>query len=140
MASNSMILYHGSKSGIKGNIAPISRDKCDFGKGYDLIIGSIANDRMFVVLDRFFNGDITDVALINSWSVLKLGKQYVALTKKACERIIIVDEYVLSGEEREILKQENLQNRAKGVAMAEEICRKYRREGRYFDELIKERD
>ncbi len=212
MASNSMILYHGSKSGIKGNIAPISRDKCDFGKGfymgtertqpltlicnypkarlytvkidlsglrilsidvgiewalliaynrgkmegikassiykhyekmsrgYDLIIGSIANDRMFVVLDRFFNGDITDVALINSLSVLKLGKQYVALTEKACEQIIIVDEYVLSGEEREILKQENLQNRAKGVAMAEEICRKYRREGRYFDELIKERD
>lgn len=212
MAGNSMILYHGSKSGIKGNIAPISRDKCDFGKGfymgtertqpltlicnypkarlyavkidlsglrilsidvgiewalliaynrgkmegiktssiykhyekmsrgYDLIIGSIANDRMFVVLDRFFNGDITDVALINSLSVLKLGKQYVALTEKACERIIIVDEYVLSGEEREILKQENLQNRAKGVAMAEEICRKYRREGRYFDELIKERD
>ena len=121
-------LYHGSKSGLKGSIAPISRDKCDFGRGfymgsersqpltlicnypeaelytlnirlaglklleiepglewalfiaynrgklnhikntalyerfksmaegYDLIVGYIANDRMFVVLDRFFNG------------------------------------------------------------------------------------
>ena len=27
-------LYHGSKSGIGGNIAPISRDRCDFGKGF----------------------------------------------------------------------------------------------------------
>lgn len=30
----SLILYHGSKSGIKGPIAPISRDRCDFGKEY----------------------------------------------------------------------------------------------------------
>ena len=29
-----IILYHGSKSGIKGSIAPISRERCDFGKGF----------------------------------------------------------------------------------------------------------
>lgn len=29
-----MILYHGSKSGIKGDIAPKSRDACDFGQGF----------------------------------------------------------------------------------------------------------
>lgn len=27
-------LYHGSKSGIRGEIAPISRERCDFGKGF----------------------------------------------------------------------------------------------------------
>lgn len=27
-------LYHGSKSGIRGDIAPISRERCDFGKGF----------------------------------------------------------------------------------------------------------
>lgn len=27
-------LYHGSKSGISGTIAPISREHCDFGKGF----------------------------------------------------------------------------------------------------------
>lgn len=47
-----------------------------------MIIGYIANDRMFIVLDRFFNGEITDLALVNSLSALKLGKQYVALTEK----------------------------------------------------------
>ncbi len=154
-------LYHGSKSGIHGAIAPISREHCDFGKGFymgtdrkqpltlicnypkakiytlsvnlsdlkildvepgldwallvaynrgkmetakhltiynriknlskdcDMIVGYIANDRMFVVLDRFFNGEITDLALINSLSALKLGRQYVALTKKACQKIKI---------------------------------------------------
>ena len=29
-----LILYHGSKEGIVGDIAPISRDHCDFGKGF----------------------------------------------------------------------------------------------------------
>lgn len=31
---NTITLYHGSKSGIKGEIAPLSREKCDFGKGF----------------------------------------------------------------------------------------------------------
>ena len=29
-----LTLYHGSKSGIDGAIAPMSRDRCDFGKGF----------------------------------------------------------------------------------------------------------
>ena len=29
-----MILYHGSRNGIKGKISPISRERCDFGKGF----------------------------------------------------------------------------------------------------------
>lgn len=29
-----VILYHGSREGIKGNIQPVSRERCDFGKGF----------------------------------------------------------------------------------------------------------
>ena len=201
-------LYHGSKSGIRGPIAPLSREHCDFGKGFymgtdrtqpltlicnfpnakiytlsvdlsnlkildleaglewallvaynrgkmeaiknsqiykkyedlskgcDMVVGYIANDRMFVVLDRFFNGEITDLALINSLSALKLGKQYVALTKRACRQIKIIDVQGISEKERNKLKQESETNRSKGIALAENICRKYRREGRFFDEII----
>ena len=206
--NETVTLYHGSKSGIQGAIAPASRERCDFGKGFymgtdrnqpltlicnypdakiytlrvdlsdlkildvevgldwallvaynrgkmesvkhsiiynriadlnkgcDMIIGYIANDRMFVVLDRFFNGEITDLALINSLSALKLAKQYVALTEKACKKIEIIDEQGLTTKERDKLKQESKENRSKGIAMADEICRKYRREGRFFDEIL----
>lgn len=201
-------LYHGSKSGIQGNITPQSREHCDFGKGFymgteqsqpltlicnypnsslytlnidlseltildlnldldwalfvaynrgkmemikglslynkyaelgkncDIISGYIANDRMFVVLDRFFNGIITDVSLIHCLSELKLGKQYVALTDKACSKIKILNEQVLTEDERMELKQKSEENRSKGISLAEEICRKYRREGRFFDEIL----
>ena len=102
-----------------------------------MIIGYIANDRMFVVLDLFFNGEITDMALVNSLSALKLGRQYVALTEKACKKIRILDEQKLTEDDRKNLKQESEANRSKGIAMADEICRKYRRDGMFFDEILK---
>lgn len=208
--SETVTLYHGSKSGIQGGFAPVSREHCDFGKGFymgtdriqpltlicnypdaklytlsvdlsglkildveagmdwallvaynrgkmenvknsaiynhyanlskgcDMIIGYIANDRMFVVLDRFFNGEITDFALINSLSALKLDKQYAVLTQKACQKIKILDEQKLTESDRNKLKQKSEENRSRGIAMADEICRKHRRDGRFFDEILKE--
>ena len=209
-SSGKMILYHGSKSGIKGPITPTSREYCDFGKGFymgtepyqpltlisdfddskfyvvsldmkrlrklevkpdldwamlvaynrgkieevkgsslyehyaamskgcDMIIGSIANDRMFYVLDNFFLGNITDKALVMSLSALQLGEQYVAITEKACKHIKIEAEVELSHLERIFLRDLSEQNRVKGVNLAKEICRDYRREGRFFDEILKE--
>ena len=34
LKSDELILYHGSRGGLSGNIKPISREKCDFGKGF----------------------------------------------------------------------------------------------------------
>ena len=205
-----MLLYHGSKSGIKGPIAPISRERCDFGKGfymgtepyqpltlisdfeeskfyvisldmtglrvlnvkpdlewamlvaynrgkmdevrgtslyeqyaamsngYDVVVGSIANDRMFYVLDNFFLGNITDKALVMSLSALQLGEQFVAITEKACEHVKIETEIELSHLERNFLRVLSESNRVKGVNLANEICRDYRREGQFFDEILKE--
>ena len=203
-----VLLYHGSKSGIKGSIKPISRKFCDFGRGFymgterlqpltlicnfpyarlytvkadltdlrtiemeasidwalliayhrgkmdqirgsgmyqkyagltvgcDMIVGDIANDRMFVVLDRFFSGEISDAALIGCLSAMKLGKQYVALTEKACRQIEIVDEAAISEAERGALRAESEAHRQEGIRQAEEICRRHRRDGRFFDEII----
>jgi transcriptional regulator with XRE-family HTH domain len=202
------ILYHGSKSGIEGRIAPISREKCDFGAGFymgtepsqpltlicdfekskfyivsilikdleilevptdlnwsmivaynrgklesikgtdmyekyrnlcekkDVIIGSIANDRMFYVLDNFFLGNITDLALIKSLSALQLGKQYVAVTQKGCDAVRIEKEISLSYLERKFLQDVSEENRAKGIRAANDICKNYRREGEFFDEIM----
>jgi hypothetical protein len=110
----------------------------NFAKDYDIIKGYIANDRMFVVLDRFFAGTITDTALIESLSALKLGKQYVLLNEKACDAIKIVTRHDLTELECDRLKITSDENRKNGIALAEEICHKYRREGRYFDEILKE--
>ena len=202
------VLYHGSKKGIAGDIAPISRAECDFGQGfymgtatlqpltlvcaeekpkfytvefdlsglkileveigmdwammiayyrkqmekvkgteiyeryahfadgYDVIVGYIANDRMYTELARFFNGTITDVALLKCLSVLDLGKQYVAVTQKACDQIKIIEERDLHLLERLALQDKSVARRAEGVALADEVVKQYRREGRFFDEIL----
>ena len=206
---NKLILYHGSKKGITGDVAPISREECDFGRGfymgtstlqpltlicnedkpkfyaveldltglkvltvdigmdwamliayhrkemesakgtavyekyahiadgYYVIIGYIANDRMYTELFRFFNKTLTDVALINCLSALDLGKQYVAISEKACRQIRILKEEPLSPLELALLKDMSAERRKEGVALAEEIEVKYRREGKFFDEILR---
>ena len=73
---NSVVLYHGSKNGLAGNIRPISRELCDFGKGFYM------------------------------------------------------------GAERDTLRQESERLRQEGIRKAEEIYRKHRRDGLFFDEII----
>lgn len=102
----------------------------------DLVIGSIANDRMFYVIDNFFVGNITDAALVGSLSALQLGKQYVAVTQKACDAVRIEKEIEISYLERLFIKDIAEQNRAKGVSLANDICKNFRREGLFFDELL----
>ncbi len=204
-----LILYHGSKKGIIGEIAPISREECDFGNGfymgtnvlqpltlicnedkpkfytveldltglkvltieigmdwamliayyrkemenvkgtdiyekyahmadgYDVVIGYIADDRMYTELSRFFNKTLTDVALINCLSALDLGKQYVAISEKACKQIKILKEEYPSQLELLLLKDMSVNRRKEGIALAEEIEVKYRREGKFFDEILR---
>ena len=204
-----LVLYHGSKKGIVGDIAPISREECDFGSGfymgtsplqpltlicnedkpkfyaieldmtglnvltvevgmdwamliayhrkemesakgtviyekyahmadgYDVIIGYIANDRMYTELSRFFNKTLTDAALINCLSALDLGKQYVAISGKACKQIKIVKEEPLSQLELALLRDMSAKRRKEGIALAEQVEVQYRREGKFFDEILK---
>jgi transcriptional regulator with XRE-family HTH domain len=202
------VLFHGSKAGIEGDIQPISRRYCDFGRGfymgdnawqpltlicaypesifytmrldpdglsvldipagiewamviaysrgklesikgapfyqkyakmlssYDIVCGTIANDRMFYVLDRFFAGDITDTGLIECLSSLQLGKQYAALTQKACSQITILEKIPVPEIVRLCMQERGLKNREMGIQNANEICRQHRRDGRFFDEIL----
>ncbi len=204
-----LILYHGSKKGLVGEIAPKSRDDCDFGRGfymgtdtlqpltlvcgepkprfyavdlnleglkvidielgmewamviaynrgymdiikgsemyekyahyldgYDMVVGYIANDRLYTELNRFFNGDITDEALMRCLSALDLGKQYVALTDKGCKAVTVLQDDPISPFELSVLQEKSIERRKEGNALAKEIERQYRRVGKYFDEILR---
>lgn len=206
---NRSVLYHASRFGISGNIQPISRSRCDFGKGFymgtdpiqpltlvcneknpvlytldfntenlsvldvemgidwamliayyrgymddktesvvyekyahmadgcDVIVGYIANDRMYQVLTDFFERRITDTALIGSLSALKLGRQYVAITQKACDQIRIIKERPLQKLDLMILKDRSKIRRREGIELADRIVTEHRRDGRYFDEIVR---
>ncbi len=132
-----LVAYHRGKM-EKINGTPFYNKYRDMTQDKDLIIGNIANDRMFFVIDNFFVGNVTDMALINSLSALQLGKQYVVITQKGCDAVRIEAEVELSYLERQFIKEIAEENRAKGISLANDICKNYRREGMYFDEILDE--
>ena len=78
------------------------------------------------------------MALVNSLSALKLGKQYVATTAKACAAVRVEKELSISMMERRFLQDESEANRQKGITLANDICKNYRREGKFYDEILDE--
>jgi hypothetical protein len=132
-----LVAYHRGKM-EKINGTPFYNKYRSMTLNKDLIIGSIANDRMFFVIDNFFVGNVTDMALINSLSALQLGKQYVAVSQRGCDSVHIEAEVELSYLERLFMKEVAEENRARGISLANDICKNYRREGMYFDEILDE--
>jgi len=104
----------------------------------NIAIGYIADDKMYIVLKNFFEGNITDVALIDSLRALNLGLQVVALTQEICDGIKIEKEIKLTYLEKKVAKIKSQENRKLGVALSDKICQENRREGKYFDEILKE--
>ncbi len=130
-----LVAYHrGRMDKIKGT--KLYEKYENYLSNRDLAIGSIADDRIFYVIDNFFQELITDQALVGSLSALQLGKQYVLLTQKGCDKVKIEMKVKLSWLERKCLQIVNEENRIKGVNIANEICKNYRREGRFFDEIL----
>lgn len=132
-----LVAYHRGKM-EKINGTSFYNKYRDMTQGKDLVIGNIANDRMFFVIDNFFVGNVTDMALVNSLSALQLGKQYVIISQKGCDAVRIEAEVELSYLERQFIKEIAEENRARGISLANDICKNYRREGMYFDEILDE--
>lgn len=66
----------------------------------DVIIGTIADDRMSMVLEDFFNGSRTDIGMLECLKYVNLGKQVVLKTQRACDRIKVISEQKLTIEMR----------------------------------------
>ena len=52
--------------------------------------------------------------------------------------IKIEKEIPISMLERRFLQDESEANRQKGITLANDICKNYRREGKFFDEILEE--
>ena len=74
-----MLLYHGSKSGIVGEIAPKSREMCDFGKGFYMgtdpgqpltLICDFEKSKFYVVSLDMKNLDTIEIKAALDWAML----------------------------------------------------------------------
>ncbi len=106
-------------------------------KNSDYIIAPIADNRMFRIMDRFIDGEITDEQCKHCLAATNLGKQYVLLTEKATSKVDILERCYISKAEREnylTQKQAEINDSDNKVKFS---LIKYKREGKYIEEILK---
>ena len=105
---------------------------------YDVIIGPIADDKMAISMDNFFNNIITYGQLIKCLTQLDIGDQYCLKTSKAinnlkCEAIYNIEDKGL----RSLIREYAFESTQKASKHAE-IITKQNDNGKRFKDLLKE--
>lgn len=97
---------------------------------------SLADNRMFEIIDSFIDGEITDEQCRHCLSATNLGNQYIFLDQKALERVHILEHCYLCQEEKEYY----LYSRKDSVDMNRDKVkvarRQYRGQGKYIEEIL----
>lgn len=113
-----------------------------YNRDYDVIAGLIANDKMYQIIDEFFNMNVCDRGFLEALTRVKLGSQYVFKTVKACsdKHIKIVDEKKLSDAELKTAVAQEKNRKIQTADIVPQIKVKYRhaRDVKYFDEILEE--
>ena len=210
LLENDVLLFHGTKTDIIGNISPfVGRERLDFGKGFycgessyqtisfiskyegssiyilkaslndltfakfnvdtewmlaiayyrqmlndkenhplidkikkkvsmsDYIIAPIADNRMFKIIDRFIEGEITDEQCKHCLAATDLGYQYVFLTEKAASKIKILERCYISKLERDTFEAKRETDMYDSNMKVKMAMIKYKTKGKYIEEILK---
>ena len=108
---------------------------------YDVIIGKIADDRMAISMESFFNDDLYDVELFACLKKLALGNQYCIKHQSAIDQLKLVESYHLEKNLKEFIEEYAINSRNEAIEEADRIRNNHsinKRGGKTFDELIKD--
>ena len=103
----------------------------------DYLVAPIADNRMFRIIDRFIDGEITDEQCKHCLAATNLGKQYVFLKEKATKKINILERCYISKLEREFYSKQKLADINDSDNKVKYALIKYKRDGKYIEEILK---
>lgn len=102
----------------------------------DYIIAPIADNRMFKMIDRFVEGEITDEQCKHFLSATNLRFQYVFKTQRAIENIELLERCYLCKDEKDSYVGKREQKFKLNEDKIKVVQKKYRGVGQYIDEIF----
>lgn len=81
---------------------------------YDVIIGKIADDRLFNAIEDYANGDLSKENAIKIIASMDYGLQIVLKTERAINQLKFIESKILHGFELANVKQQVIEDRNKG--------------------------
>jgi hypothetical protein len=106
-------------------------------ENYDLIIGAIANDRMFSTINAFIENNITDMVAIECLKMMQYKPQYVLKSEKACSNIEFIGSEIYDTKRLDAYRHKAETERATIEDKIDEIKENNFRQGRLLSEIIK---
>ena len=106
--------------------------------GYDVIIGPIADDKMAISMDNFFNNNISYGQLIKCLTQLNIGDQYCLKTPKACQNLKCEIVYSCLDDGLRNLIRDYAFEAIQSASKHAEAINKQSDSGKKFSELLKE--
>ena len=102
----------------------------------DYIIAPIADNRMFQIIDTFIDGEITDEQCKHCLAATNLGMQYVFISDKSIEHIVILEHCFVSTSEKEYYKKQQIEFQKLGSDKSKLARIQYRGKGKYIEEIL----
>lgn len=103
----------------------------------DILIGPIADNKMFEVMSKFSNGEITTLEALHSLSASRLGKQVVIKSEKALKELKFLNRFYLCEKEKELSLNDAKEQEALIQSKLDFAKREFRGQGQYIDEVFK---
>ena len=103
----------------------------------DYIIAPIADNRMFQIIDRFIEGEITDEQCKHCIAATDLGFQYVFLTERATSKIEMLERCYISTIERNRFEEKRKLDMNDSNMKVKMAMIKYKNKGKYIEEILK---
>jgi hypothetical protein len=105
---------------------------------YDVVIGAIANDRMFSTINAFIENNITDRVAIECLKMMQYQPQFVLKSEKACANLTYTGCDLYDVSELEKYRRRAESERATVDDKINEIKEATFRQGRLLSEIIRE--
>lgn len=90
---------------------------------YDVLVGAIANDKMYSTISSYEEGYLTKEQTIRMLNIGGFSEQFVIKNEKTLRKLKLVSKYVLKGEEKEEIINEVRMERIKVSKMIGEFRR-----------------
>lgn len=106
-------------------------------KNVDVVIAPIADNTMYITLDDFISGKITDLQCLNALSANRLGKQYVFLNDNVIKNnLTMLERCFYCKNERKDYQSYRLKENEIGKNKVKIALREYAGKGKYIEELL----
>ena len=102
---------------------------------HDIVVGTIADDRMNDAIHAFNDGALSDIGLTECLKYIDYGEQIVIKTDKINDIVHMINEKELYGAEADDIRKQAKADRIKSQNIVKEMKIKHRRNGSFIDEI-----